>query len=46
MLLKDEYGAFTSLVKETGSAMHQQLAKVAMKAYTDKDTRIDDLQFL
>lgn len=36
VLLEDKDSAFTSMVKETGSAMHDQLARVAKKAYMDK----------
>jgi len=36
MLLKNSYSQFTSLVKETGPGMYDQLVKVAKKAYVDK----------
>lgn len=36
ILLQNEYGQFTSLVKETGRAMFEQLCKVASEAYLIK----------
>ncbi|XP_071648714.1 ATP-binding cassette sub-family C member 4 [Temnothorax longispinosus] len=36
ILLKNSYSQFTSLVKETGPGMHDQLAKVAKQAYVNK----------
>ncbi|XP_011494146.1 PREDICTED: multidrug resistance-associated protein 4-like [Ceratosolen solmsi marchali] len=38
ILLQNEYGQFTSLVKETGRAMYEQLFKVASQAYYAKRT--------
>ncbi|XP_011301174.1 probable multidrug resistance-associated protein lethal(2)03659 [Fopius arisanus] len=35
LLLQNERGQFTSLVRETGRAMHEQLFKVAKKAYEE-----------
>ncbi|XP_018045577.1 PREDICTED: multidrug resistance-associated protein 4-like [Atta colombica] len=36
ILLKNSYNQFTSLVKETGPGMYDQLIKVAKQAYVDK----------
>ncbi|XP_066582134.1 probable multidrug resistance-associated protein lethal(2)03659 isoform X2 [Prorops nasuta] len=36
MLLQNNYSQFTSLVKETGRAMHDQLTKVARQSYISK----------
>lgn len=36
LLLQNSYGQFTSLVKETGRAMHDQLVRVAKQAYITK----------
>ncbi|XP_039312863.1 multidrug resistance-associated protein 4 isoform X2 [Solenopsis invicta] len=36
MLLKNSYSQFTSLVRETGPGMHDQLAKIAKESYVHK----------
>lgn len=36
VLLQNNYSQFTSLVKETGRAMHDQLVKIAKQSYYDK----------
>ena len=36
ILLKNSYNQFTSLVRETGPGMYDQLVKVAKQAYVDK----------
>lgn len=40
ILLQNPEGQFTSLVKETGRAMHEQLLKVAKRAYSTNNTHL------